>query len=138
MKVKGILLFMLYFCLCSCNMKRQKLIASTHNISFVVDTNLQREYLDVKSFKEFGIANERGTIFSAEAAFNIVEPHINSLIEEDIIASQQVFHIALINDSIWIIKGEPISKANELIFGGAVYYEIRKCDGYLLKCIVEE
>ena len=137
-KEYAILLALLPLCLMSCNVRKPSVVSIRKEINFIIDTALQREYVDTKSFEGYDTTNTKKMIVSAEAAFERVKPSINNLIEEGIIEIQGPFHIRLINDSIWIIRNEPASKIGELLFGGAVYYEIRKADGCILKGIIEE
>lgn len=131
-----LLITMSVFCITSCNMRRQKARDTSNNMKFVIDTNLQQEYLDVDPLIEYMTGTQK-SIISAEKAFEKVKPSINDLVEKGII-HQTPFHIHLVNDSIWIIRNEVTSSEKELFFGGTVYFEVRKKDGCILKCIVEE
>lgn len=137
-KKYAILLALLPLCLISCNVRKPSVISIREEVNFIIDTTLQQEYVDTKPFERYDTANTKKMIVSVEAAFERVKPSINNLIEEGIIEIQGPFHICLINDSIWIIRNEPDSKIGKLLFGGAVYYEIRKADGCILKAIIEE
>lgn len=132
-----ILLVLLFFCIIVYNTKRE-IVSIQEGGNFVIDTTLQREYEDVKFIKDHETSHTSKVIVSAKAAFERVKPSVNSLIQEGIIGIQDSFRIRLVNDSIWIIKSEPVSETGKLQFGGAVYYEIRKVDGYILKSVIEE
>lgn len=131
-------LALLFLCLVGCNVKRSKTANIREEMNFIVDTTLQQEYVDVKPFEECDTVNTNKMIASVKDVFEKVKPSINSLIEEGIIEIRGPLHIHLINDSIWIVRSEPASKIDELLFGGTVYYEIRKIDGCTLKRIIEE
>lgn len=131
-------LTLLYLCLAGCSVRKSKTTNIWEEVSFIIDTTLQQECVDIKPFEECDTITTNKMIVSVEHAFERVKPSINSLIEEGVIEVQGPFHIHLIHDSIWIVRSEPVSKIDELLFGGAVYYEIRKNDGFVLKRIIEE
>lgn len=131
-------LALLLLCLAGCNVKGSKTANIREEVNFIIDTTLRKEYVDVKPFEECDTISTNKMIVSVEDAFEKVKPSIKSLIEQGVIEIQGPLHIHLINDSIWIVKSEPVSRIDELLFGGTVYYEIRKNDGFILKCIIEE
>jgi len=131
-------LTLLYLCLAGCSVRKSKTTNIQEEVSFIIDTTLQQEYVDVKPFEGCDTISTNKIIVSVEDVFEKVKPCINSLVKEGIIEIQGPLHIHLINDSIWIVRSKPVSKTNELFFGGTVYYEIRKNDGFVLKRIIEE
>lgn len=136
--IKAYILLLLLSLISGCTAKREKFIGSVSNIHFIVDTTLQRQYLDVKPFDNPDTLQTKNPICSAEEVFQKIKPNINRLITKGVIWNNQVFHINLVYDSIWVIWSKPMTEANELLFGGTIYYEIHRNDGYLLKSVLEE
>ena len=107
-------------------------ITDTTGLDFVLDTTLQREYLDEP--EDSSILNNNKEICSAEAAFKMAEPLLNRAYGKENISFQKPFRINLV-DNIWVIFGT-LRKATEgVVLGGTAYMEIRKDDGKILKAI---
>lgn len=141
--MKSILIWPLIFAFCvSCNTKAERTnsIDKADSLSypdFVVDTTLQRQYLEDSTTSS--MPNDwSGEVSSPEIAFKIAEPILNSCFGKEAIASQKPFSINLIDNKIWVLEGTLHQPQNGIIMGGTAYIEIRKSNGEILKIIHSE
>ena len=104
------------------------------SVNYIVDSTLQRHYIDDSVFNYTIVNNE---IVNEEQLYSIVEPILNDTWGKEAMAIQKPFHINLI-DNIWVIEGSlPRLKNGDDVVGGVFYMEVRK-DGVLLKLIHSE
>lgn len=108
-------------------------IKDTTGLDFILDTTLQREYIDVQEDSSALSVNSKD-VFSAEVAFKIAEPLLNSAYGKDNITSQKPFRIKLINN-VWVIAGTLPKTKGGRVLGGTAYIEIKKSNGQVLKAI---
>ena len=134
MRYFKLLIFIL--CIYGCSEKNKKI--QIQNNDYIIDTTLQIEYIDDASFERFQMKYNNSVEIREEDAFNIACEAIKKM-QNHGIKLHLPLRMHLVNDSIWIIRNEPIpSKGNEIFFGNSVYLEIRKMDGLILKGIIEE
>lgn len=127
---------LLLFILCAygCSNKNNNQIQKS---DYIIDTTLQFEYIDIP-FNEYQPKCKSKVNIEEKDAFNIACEIINKMHNHEIILHLPL-RMRLINDSVWIIRNMNVSKnPNEILFGGAIYLEIRKSDGCILKSIIEE
>jgi hypothetical protein len=110
----------------SCNKKTNTDMIDNENIQradYIMNTELSSS--DYSSIE--GYFPKEGFVSTAEIAFQIAEPILNSIFGKEHIENEKPFSVNLENN-VWIIEGTSYSRK-----GGVAYIEIKKSNGEILK-----
>lgn len=104
---------------------------------FIMDTTLSRCYTHDIIPSYIDLYNK--AIITHDELKEKVGTVLYPIVEKKIITMPNYFITNLVQDSIWVVKGinKPLHN-DEIGFGNAIYLEIAKKDGSLIKCIIEE
>ena len=125
-------------CVSGCVSRKQssdELLAK--NFEYVIDTTLQQEYTDVEPSTEKVVYPI--TVESVNQVIDIIKPIIQSCVKEGILQNEQTKVCINLVDTIWLVRTNVVMTDNDVFYlGGAIYLEINKTDGGILKFVVEE
>lgn len=122
------------FCIIGCTNSptKYKNKLFVEGVDFFYDTSLVRDK-NLESIKKNITNINVDSIVSVQQVLNKVVEHLPSQIEVP-----DIFHVNLLNDSIWIIEGKLKEDLDMIYFGGDIHVEIRKKDSFIIGYVLGE